>query len=80
MKVSSHENNYGALILARNLPQKSTHSSKYYANKTKQFRDDINNRNIALLKIATVEHLGDLFTKSLPRANLEYFRNKFMGW
>ena len=33
-----------------------------------------------LLKIATAENLGDLFTKGLPRATFAYLRNKIMGW
>ena len=80
MKVSVHEDNSGALILARTLPTKFTPRSKYYATKTIWFREDINRRKITLLKIATTEQMGDIFTKDLPKATFEYLQNKIMGW
>ena len=67
MKVSVNQDNADAIILARNLLPKFTPHSKYYANKTIWFCEDINKRKIALLRIATTEKLGDLFTKDLPR-------------
>ena len=36
-------------------------------------------RKILLLKTATIEHLGDLFTKGIPKGTFEYLRNKIMG-
>ena len=80
MKVSVCEDNYGALLLARTFPQKCTPHMNYYATKTIWFREEINKRKIALLKMATTEHLGDLFTKGLPRATFEYLQNEIMGW
>ena len=80
MKVSVHEDKAGALILSRTLPQKYTHRSKYDATKTICFREEINKRRIVLLKIVTIEQLGDLLTKCLPRATFEYLQNKIMGW
>ena len=80
MKVFFHKDNAGALILSRTLPPKFTSRSKYYATKTIWFCEKINKMNIALLKIATTEHLGELFTKGLPRATLKYLRNNIMGW
>ena len=79
-KVSVHKNNTGALILARTFLPKFTPHIKYYSTKTIWFREYINKRNIVLFNIVTVDHLGDLFTKGLPRANFEYLRNKIMGW
>ena len=35
---------------------------------------------IKLLKIETVEQLGDLFTKGLPKIIFEYLRCKLMVW
>ena len=35
---------------------------------------------LSVMKIDTVEQLGDIFTKGLPRATFEYLRNKLMGW
>ena len=80
MKVSIHEDNSGALILAETLPPQFTPRSKHYAIKTIWFREEIVKRGIKLLKIDTVEQLGDMFTKGLPRATFEYLRKKLMGW
>ena len=79
MNVSIHEDNAGELILAKTLPPKFTPRSKYYASKTIWFREDINTRGTKLFNIDTVEQLGDIFTKGLPRATLEYIQNKVMG-
>ena len=80
IKVSVHEDNYVALILARTFPPNFTPPSKYYATKKILFREEINKKKIPLFKIATVERMGDLFTKVLPRETLEYLLNKVMGW
>ena len=80
MNVSIHEDNAGALVLAETLPPQFTPRSKHYAIKTIWFREQIVQRKIKLLKIDTVEQLGDLFTKGLPRATFEYLRRKLMGW
>jgi hypothetical protein len=80
MHVSVHEDNAGALILAETLPPQFTPRSKYYAIKTVWFREEIHKRGIKLLKIETVEQLGDIFTKGLPRATFEYLRKKMIGW
>ena len=80
MRVSIHEDNAGALILAEKLPPDFTPRSKYYAVSTVWFREEIHRRGIKLLKIDTVEQLGDIFTKGLPRATFEYLRSKLLGW
>ena len=80
MNVSIHEDNAGALILAETLPPQYTPRSKHYAIKTVWFREAIVKRGIKLLKIATIEQLGDIFTKGLPKATFEYLRKKLMGW
>jgi len=80
MHVSIHEDNAGALVLAETIPPDFTPRSKYYAIKTVWFREEIQKRKIKLLKIETVEQLGDMFTKGLPRATFEYLRRKMMGW
>ena len=80
MHVSIHEDNAGALVLGKTLPPQFTPRSKHYAIKTVWFREEIAKRGIELLKIATTEQLGDLFTKGLPRATFEYLRKKLMGW
>jgi hypothetical protein len=80
IKVSIHEDNAGALVLAKTIPPQHTPRSKYYAIKTVWFREEVVKRGISLFKIDTVEQLGDLFTKGVPKATLEYLRKKIMGW
>ena len=80
MNVSIHEDNAGALVLAETLPPQFTPRSKHYAIKTIWFREQIVKRKIRLVKIDTVEQLGDMFTKGLPRATFEYLRRKLLGW
>ena len=72
MNMSIHEDNAGAFILANTFPPQFTPRSKYYASKTIWFRKEINKREIKLLKIETVEQLGDIFTKGLLRGSFEY--------
>lgn len=80
MHVSIHEDNAGALVLAETIPPEFTPRSKYYAIKTVWFREEIIRRGIKLLKIDTVEQLGDIFTKGLTRVVFEYLRKKMMHW
>jgi hypothetical protein len=80
MKVSVHEDNSGALVLAEMLPPQFTPRSKYYAIKTIWFREEIHKRGINLLKIDTTEQLGDIFTKGLSQPTFEYLRSKITGW
>ncbi len=54
MNVSIHEDNLGALVLAKTLPSEFTPQSKYYAIKTICFCEEIFKRSIQLLKINTV--------------------------
>jgi hypothetical protein len=72
MRVSVHEDNSGALVLAETLPPQFTLRSKYYATKTIWFCEEINKRGIKLLKIETTEQLGDMFTKGLAKPTFEY--------
>ena len=66
--------------MAKTLPPQFTPCSKYYASKSIWFCEEINKREIKLLKIETVEQLGDIFTKGLLRGSFEYLRKKIMGW
>ena len=80
MNVSIHEDNAGALVLAETLPPWFTPRSKHYAIKTIWFCEQIVLRGIRQFKIDTVEQLGDMFTKRLPRATFEYLMRKLLGW
>ena len=72
MHVSVHEDNAGALVLAEMIPPEFTPRSKYYAIKTVCFREEIQKRGVKMIKIDSVEQLGDIFTKGLHRAVFEY--------
>jgi hypothetical protein len=72
MRVSVHEDNSGALVLAETLPPQFRPRSKYYTTKTIWFCEEINKHGIKLLKIETSEQLGDMFTKSLAKPMFEY--------
>ena len=80
MQVSIHEDNSGALVLADMIPPQFTPRAKTYHVKTIWFREEIKRRGINLLKIASVEQLGDLFTKGLPTKTFQYLRKKLLGW
>ena len=78
--VSVHEENFSALVLAQTLPPQLTPRSKYYANKTVWFWEEVMKRGIHLLKIDTQEQLGDIFTNGLCCPTFEYLRKIIMGW
>ena len=78
--VRIHEDNVGALTLGKLEPRRMTPRSKHYAIKYHWFREQLGPRGITLVKIATKEQLGDIFTKGLGRIAFEYLRKKLMGW
>ena len=80
MIFSVNEYNAGALVLARIFPPQFTPCSKYYAIKNILFCGYIDNCGIKLLKIDTVEHLGGMFMKCLPKTTSEYMRKNIIGW
>ena len=49
MKVSIHQVNAGALVLAQTIPPQFTPRSKYYAVKTVWFHEEIQKRGVKLL-------------------------------
>jgi hypothetical protein len=80
MHVKIHEDNVGALTLAGLEPRRMTPRSKHYAIKYHWFREQIVARKIKLVKIATEDQLGDLFTKGLPHKTFSHLRSLLMGW
>ncbi len=78
--ISIHEDNLGAPVVPKTLPQQFTPWSKYYAIKTICFLEEILKRNVQLHKINTVKQLVDIFTKGLTRVVFEYLWKKIMGW
>lgn len=80
MHVKIHEDNVGALTLGKLEPKRMTPRSKHYAIKYHWFREHIGPRNIELVKVASSEQLGDIFTKGLTAQPFSYLRSKLMGW
>ena len=80
MRLSVHEDNLGALVLAKTLPPQFTPRSKYYDIKMIWFHKGIHRQNIHLLKIVTIKQLTDIFTKGLACVPLEYLWMKMIGW
>ena len=80
MHVIIHEDNAGALVLAKTVPPQFTPRSKPYTIRNHWFREQLIARGIEIVKIATTEQLGDILTKCLPLATFEYLRKKLMGW
>ena len=80
MHLSIHEDNAGELILAEILPPQYTPRTNHDAFKTHSFYEKIVEKDIKSMKIDTVEKVGDIFTKALPRVAFEYLRSKLIGW
>ena len=71
--VSIYKDNTGALILAETLPPQFTPQKPIW------FHEETVQKGNKLVKIDTVEHLGDMFTEALPSIIFEYLRFKLMG-
>ncbi len=80
MHIKIHEDNVGTLILGQLEPRQMTPRSKHYAVKYHWFRKHLAPRKIQLVKIATNNQLGDLFTKGLNKVSFENLRKMLMGW
>ncbi len=80
MNVCIHKDNAGALIIADTLPLQYTSRSKHYHIETIWFRELIKKLKIKLVKIETVEQLGDLSTKALIRVQFEYLQKNHIDW
>lgn len=80
MKITLHEDNSGALILANTIPPEFTPRSKFYALKTIWFREQIALLKIDVVKIETKYQWGDICTKMPPVVTFEFLRELIMGW
>jgi hypothetical protein len=70
----------GTLILGKLEPRRMTPRFKHYAVKYHWFREQISPRNVQLVKIATEDQLGDVFTKGPDKTSFKRLRKKLMGW
>ncbi len=67
MHITIHEDNVGTLILGQLERRRMTPRSKHYAVKYHWFCEHLIPCKTKLVKIATNEQLGDIFTKELDR-------------
>ena len=80
MHIRIHEDNAGTLTLGKLEPRRMTPRSKHYAVKYHWFREHLGPRNIELVKIASENQLGDIFTKGLGSTAFKRLRQQLMGW
>lgn len=80
MHVRIHEDNAGALVLGKLEPLRMTPHSKHYAVKYHWFWEQLLPRNIELVKIASENQLGDIFTKGLGPVAFKRMQKQLMGW
>ncbi len=80
MHITIHEDNLGTLILGQLEPRRMTLRSKHYTVKYHWFQEHLIPDNIKLVKIATSEHLGNMFTKCLERIAFQHMQKMLMGW
>ncbi len=80
MHVHIHEDNVGALTLGKLEPRRMTPRSKHYAVKYHWFREELDPRNVELIKIASADQLGDIFTKGLGTIAFARLQKQLMGW
>ncbi len=80
MHVKVHEDNVGTLILGKLEPGRIIPCSKHYAVKYHWFHEQIGPRGVDLVKIATQDQLGDLFTKGLVKISFKQMQKRLMGW
>jgi Reverse transcriptase (RNA-dependent DNA polymerase) len=79
-KTTVHEDNLGALTLAKLDPGRQTPRSKFYAIKMHWFRSWLKPNEIELQHVDTALQKADMFTKSLPTASFEQNRFLTCGW
>jgi hypothetical protein len=80
MHIKIHEDNVGTLILGQLEPQRMTPRSKHYAVKYHWFWEHLIPQKIQLVKIASTDQLGDIFTKGLDKIAFQRLRKMLMGW
>ena len=79
-KTTVHEDNKGALTLAKLEPGRSTPRSKFYAIKLHWFRSHLKPKEIELEYIESKAQKADIFTKALTTAEFLRARKLTCGW
>jgi hypothetical protein len=80
MHIKIHEDNVGTLILGQLEPQRMTPCSKHYAVKYHWFQEHLIPQKIQLVKIASTDQLGNIFTKGLDKIAFQRLQKMLMGW
>ena len=80
MHVKLHEDNNGALTLAKLPPPRMTPRTKWYAVKYHWFRSQLGPNKVELVKIDTKSQKGDFYTKGLRREPFQHLRYLTQGW
>ena len=80
MHVKIHEDNIGTLILGQLEPQRMTPRSTHYAVKYHWFREHLIPQKNQLVKIASTDQLGNIFTKGLDKIAFQRLQKMLMGW
>ena len=82
LHTTIHEDNVGALTLAKLEPKRTTPRSKHYALHMHWFRTRVSDpaANMDVVKVDSRNQLGDIFTKGLGSVPFRYLRSKLMGW
>ena len=79
-KATVHEDNMGALRLAKLEPGQHTPRSKFYALKLHWFRSWLKPREIEIIHCPTADQKADYLTKPLGPTLFEACRFLSMGW
>ena len=80
IKATVHEDNQGALILAKLEPGRHTVRSKFYAIRLHWFRSWIQANSIEIVFVETALQKADFLTKALSPTVFERNRSLSMGW
>jgi hypothetical protein len=80
MHVKIHEDNAGALKLAKLEYPRMTPRTKWYGVKYHWFRTQLEPNGVELVKIDTEVQKGDLFTKGFGTRRFEKLRKLLQGW
>jgi hypothetical protein len=80
MHVKIHEDNAGALKLAKMEYPRMTPRTKWYAVKYHWFRSQLEPNGIELVKIDTAVQKGDIMTKGFLTKRFETLRKLLSGW
>ena len=79
-KATVHEDNQGALTLAKLEPGRTTMRSKFYALRLHWFRSWIHRNKIEIVFIETQQQKADFLTKAPAAVTFRHNRKLTMGW